>query len=202
MSHSCVPAVASRAERVDICVHLCERNKFIHYQPVRFVYKFYVFYPYTELYNLHNLCPIINHLCDLCNLCSIIIFIIFIICVQLFTICEICVICVRLLIICEICVICVRSLGEASRRERRFAELLFPALAVGKWTAPLGDLLTADAGKGGEHTAQLAETGIASSLDVLKRVVGKACTTFEGGVGDAQLLEPPYHHRGQDSSEL
>ena len=72
-----------------------------------------------------------------------------------------------------------------SHRQCRLPDLLLPAEAVGEGTAASGGLVAADAGEGGEHSAQLDEAGITSFLDVLKRVVSHAFTTFESGVGDA-----------------
>ena len=62
---------------------------------------------------------------------------------------------------------------------------LLPALAVGEGATASGSLFATDAGEGGEHSPQLDEAGGTSRLDVLKRVVGHAFTTFESGVGDA-----------------
>ena len=64
-------------------------------------------------------------------------------------------------------------------------DLLLPALAVEERTAATGGLGATDAGEGGEHSPQLDEAGVTPFLDVLKRVVGHAFTTFESGVGDA-----------------
>ena len=72
-----------------------------------------------------------------------------------------------------------------SRRECGLPDFLLPPLAVTEAATALGGLRPADTGEGGEHAAQLAEAGITPCLDVLKRVVGHAFTTFEGGVGDA-----------------
>ena len=63
-------------------------------------------------------------------------------------------------------------------------------------------LLTAYPGQGGEHAAELDETGIATCLDVLKRVVGHTLTALKRRGRHPKTLEAGGHLRSQQAPEL
>ena len=88
------------------------------------------------------------------------------------------------------------------RRKSQFLNVSLPSFTFTEGTLIVLDLFTADAGNGGEHTAQLHETGITSCLEVLKRVVGHPFVAFEGGKGHTKCLETSRQFGSDESTEL
>ena len=86
--------------------------------------------------------------------------------------------------------------------ENQFLDMSFPAFTFLKGAAVLEDLFTTDARDGCEHPAQFHETGIATSLDVLKRVMSHTFVAFEGGKGHPKCLETNCQFGSDDSTEL